>query len=88
MYNKYILSGGQNMRSISFNPLWKLLIDKGMSKGELRDAAELSKGTLARLSKNESVTLETIVKICNVLDCNIVDVVTVLSNHDSTIIPK
>lgn len=62
---------------ISFDPLWKTLIDKKMSKMELREAAGLSKSTFAKLGKNESVTLETIEKICIALDCEISDVVSI-----------
>ena len=62
---------------ISFDPLWKNLIDKKMSKMELREAAGLSKSTFAKLGKNESVTLETIEKICIALDCEISDVVSI-----------
>lgn len=62
---------------ISFDPLWKTLIDKKMSKMELREAAGLSKSTFAKLGKNESVTLETIEKICIALDCDISDVVSI-----------
>ena len=62
---------------ISFDPLWKTLIDKKMSKMELREAAGLGKSTFAKLGKNESVTLETIEKICITLDCDISDVVSI-----------
>lgn len=62
---------------ISFDPLWKTLIDKKMSKMELREAAGLSKSTFAKLGKNESVTLETIEKICIALDYDISDVVSI-----------
>lgn len=64
-------------RTISFNPLWKTLIDQGKTKGDLRLEAGLSKGTLAKLSHNESVTLETVAKICSALDCDISDIVSI-----------
>ena len=62
-------------RVITYDPLWKKLIDLKMSRGELRDKADLSKGTLAKLGKNEDVNLSTVCKICNALDCGIEDVV-------------
>ena len=62
------------MRTISFAPLWKTLIDHHMNKQELREAAGLSRGTVTRMGKNESVTVELLVKVCNALDCDVVDV--------------
>ncbi|MGN0855474.1 MAG: helix-turn-helix domain-containing protein [Kiritimatiellia bacterium] len=61
--------------ALSYNNLWKLLIDKGMSKTDLRLAVGMSPGTLARLSKCEPVGMSTIEKICRVLGCRIGEVV-------------
>lgn len=60
---------------ISYNPLWKTLIDKNMKKTDLIKLTHISNGTLAKLGKNESVSLSIIDKICTALDCNICDVV-------------
>ena len=60
---------------ISYNNLFKLLIDKGMKKTELAEAAGLTPATLARLSKGQTVSMETIIKICECLDCRIEDVI-------------
>ena len=60
---------------VSYNKLWKLLIDKGMKKMDLLEAVEMSPNTLAKLGRNESVQVETLVKICNVLNCDIEDIV-------------
>lgn len=59
----------------NYNSLWKKLIDKGMSKTDLRMAAGMSSGTLARLSKCEPVETTTLEKICKVLECDIGDIV-------------
>ena len=59
---------------ISYNKLWKLLIDKNMKKFELKDLAGISTSSLAKLGKNEPVTLEVLMKICNALDVNIGDI--------------
>ena len=61
------------MRTISYDPLWKTLIDKKMNKKDLT-AAGLAKGTITRMGKNESVTVDVLVKICNAVDCDVVDV--------------
>lgn len=61
--------------SISYDKLWKLLIDNKMNKTELRLSTGISSSTLAKLTKREPVTLEVLEKICDKLDCNIGDVV-------------
>jgi putative transcriptional regulator len=60
---------------LSYNKLWKILIDKGMNKVTLRDSIGITSATLAKLSKNERVSMEVIERICKELDCNIGDVV-------------
>lgn len=60
---------------VSYDRLWKLLIDKHMSKTELRIKAGLTTSALAQLGKNEYVSLKVIEKICVTLDCDISDVV-------------
>ena len=61
--------------SVSYNGLWKLLIDKNMKKLELRDVAGISNGTLAKLGKNEPVALTVLERICKALGCQIGDIV-------------
>lgn len=61
--------------SVSYKPLWKLLIDRDMNKTELRKAAGISTSALAKLGKNENVNTEVLVKICNVLKCDISEVI-------------
>jgi DNA-binding Xre family transcriptional regulator len=60
--------------AVSYNKLWKLLIDKGLTKTELRLKAELGTTTLARLGKAQSVSMDVMLRICAVLNCNISDV--------------
>lgn len=64
--------------AISYTRLWKLLIDKGMNKSQLRDAAGISTNAVAKLGRNETVSLETLEKVCVALDCDIEDVVEVI----------
>ena len=68
--------------AISYNPLWKLLIDRGISKTDLRISVGMSTTTLARMGKNIPVGLDTIEKICNTLHCAVEDVVVIT---DSTL---
>jgi putative transcriptional regulator len=61
--------------ALSYNKLWKLLIDRNIKKLELRDMVNISNNTLAKLSKNEPVALTVLEKICSTLHCNIGDIV-------------
>ena len=60
--------------AISYNKLWKLLIDKKMSKADLRKAAGIAPNTMTRLRRDEEVTLAVLNRICVTLDVNIGDV--------------
>ncbi len=60
--------------AISYNKLWKLLVDKKMSKVDLRKAAGIAPNTMTRLRRDEEVTLSVLNRICVVLDVNIGDV--------------
>lgn len=71
------LTGGTHM-AISYNKLWKLLIDRKMSKADLRRAAGIAPNTMTKLNRDEEVTLETLGKICGVLGVNIGDIVDLL----------
>ena len=61
--------------AISYNKLWKLLIDRGIKKTELRTLAGVSTNVIAKLGKNEPVSMETLAKICTALNCDISDIV-------------
>ena len=60
---------------ISYNKLWKKLIDKGWNKTEFRDHVHMSSSTLAKLSKNQEVTMEVLMRICETLECGVEDIV-------------
>ena len=59
---------------VSYNKLWKLLIDKEMKKSQLREAVGASKSTFAKLSKNQNVTLPVLLDICEYLQCDFGDI--------------
>ena len=73
-YNKDILYQRGIFMAVSYNKLWKLLIDKHMTKTELRLKTDMSTSTLAKLSKNEVVSMDVMLRICKVLDCNVGDI--------------
>ena len=61
--------------AISYNRLWKLLLDKGMTKTQLREKANISTVTLAKLGKNETVSMDILLRICKELDCEFDEIV-------------
>lgn len=60
--------------NVSYNNLWKLLIDKRMKKKDLRKITGISTASMAKLGKNEHVTMEILVRICEALNCDISDI--------------
>ena len=70
---------------ISYNRLFKLLIDKGLKKTELAKLAGLTPGTLAKLSKNETVSMESLIKICATLKCSFDDVVEIVGEDNGKV---
>ena len=58
-----------------YNGLWKMLIDKGLTKEKLRESIGASSSTISKMSKNEYVSMEVLNKICNTLNCRVEDVV-------------
>jgi len=68
---------------ISYNKLWKVLIDKGMNKKDLKLASGISTTAIAKLGKGENLNTDTLLKICDVLDCDIADICEVVRVNDS-----
>ncbi|MDR0648137.1 MAG: helix-turn-helix transcriptional regulator [Synergistaceae bacterium] len=60
--------------SISYDKLWKLLIDKKMNRTQLKEAAGISFNVLAKMGKREPISMESMLKVCKALDCDISDV--------------
>ena len=59
---------------ISYNKLWKMLIDKNMKKSDLREKAGISSAYLAKLGKGDNITTDVLLRICEVMDCRIEDI--------------
>lgn len=70
---------------IDYSKLWKLLIDKNMSKTDLISITGISSRVLAKLSKNETVTTETIARICSALECDVSDIMECVSEKSISI---
>jgi len=69
---------------MSYNKLWKLLIDKKMKKSDLRKNAGISSSSLAKLTKDENVTTEVLAKICKELNCDVSDIMEFIPESEET----
>ena len=67
--------------AVSYKKLWKLLIDRDMKKKDLAEKAEISTFTLSKMGNGESVTTDTLVKICTALDCAIEDIMEIVDTN-------
>lgn len=67
--------------AVRYNKLWKLLIDKNMSKTQLIKAAGISTNAMAKLGKNQDVRVEVLVKICSVLDVSMDDIMEIIPDE-------
>ena len=59
---------------ISYNKLWKMLIDKNMNKHDLKELAGVSSASIAKLGKGENITTDVLIKICEALNCHLEDI--------------
>lgn len=69
---------------LSYNKLWKLLIDKGMNKTDLRKQAGISSSSLAKLGKNENVTTDVLLRICTALNVELNEIVETVRDEQTT----
>lgn len=66
--------------TVTYTKLWHLLLDKGVRKKDLQQAAELTNHTMLKLRKDQNITTETIGKICKALDCDMNDIMEFVEN--------
>lgn len=71
--------------AVSYNGLWKLLIDKNMKKMDLVEKVGISSSTLAKMSKGETVSLTILEKICDKLDCDFGNIINYEKNKDENL---
>jgi len=70
------------MMQITYKKLWKMLIDRDMSKQQLKGVAGISSASIAKLGKGENITTDVLLKICEALDCRIEDILETVQNRD------
>lgn len=68
---------------VTYKKLWKLLIDKNITKVQLRDMTEMGPNTLAKMGKDQRVSLEVLEKICKTLDCNFSDIIDYVKDDEN-----
>ena len=68
--------------AVSYDKLWKLLIDKKLTKTALCNLTDMSSSTMAKMSKNETVSMDVMLRICKVLDCNVGDIMDVMKDSE------
>lgn len=71
------------MRKISYNRLWKLLIDKNMKRKDLQDVAGISSASIAKLGKSDNITTDVLLKICNALDCTLEEIMETVREEEN-----
>ncbi|MCW6665277.1 helix-turn-helix transcriptional regulator [Aerococcaceae bacterium NML191219] len=69
------------MKKISYNKLWKLLIDKNMYRKDLQELAGISAASIAKLGKGRNITTDVLLKICDALDCGIEDIMEIVKEE-------
>ena len=74
--------------TISYNKLWKVLVDKKMSKADLRRATEMASNTMTSLRRDKKVSLDVLLRICEVLDCDIGDIMSVHKEKTENVLEK
>lgn len=67
---------------VNYNKLWRMLIDKKMNKNALRHAVSMSPNTMAKMGRDENVSLDVLVRICEVLKCDIGDIMEVIPDAE------
>ena len=73
---------------ISYNKLWKMLIDKNMKKSDLKEKAGISSASLAKLGKGDNITTDVLLRICEAMDCRIEDILETIRDYPTlTLVP-
>lgn len=73
---------------VSYNKLWKLLIDKNMKKTDLIEAVRTSPNTIAKMSKNENISMDVLTRICEYFNCDVGDIMEMIPEDGGSISEK
>lgn len=71
-------------KTISYNKLWKMLIDRNMKRQDLKEMSGISTTSIAKLGKGDNITTAVLLKICNALDCDLSDIMELVEEPNKT----
>ncbi len=77
-----VMKRSKDTEMISYNKLWKMMIDCGLNKTQLREKTGITTNAIAKMGKGEKVSMDVLVRICRALNCNIGDIMDVLPVED------
>ena len=77
-----VMKRSKDTEMISYNKLWKMMIDCGLNKTQLREKTGITTNVIAKMGKGEKVSMDVLVRICRALNCNIGDIMDVLPVED------
>ena len=80
-----VMKRSKDTEMISYNKLWKMMIDCGLNKTQLREKTGITTNAIAKMGKGEKVSMDVLVKICRTLNCNIGDIMDVLPETEEKI---
>lgn len=66
---------------VNYKPLWKMLIDRDVSKQQLREMTSIARSTMVKMANNEYVAMDVLVRICVAMDCGMDDIVEIERNN-------
>lgn len=69
--------------TISYNGLWKVMIDENLQRKDLKEALKISSSTLAKMSRGEPVSMDVLMRLCDYLDCNIGDIMSFVKEENT-----
>lgn len=70
--------------TISYNGLWKVMIDKNLQRKDLKEALKISSSTLAKMSRGEPVSIDVLTRLCDYLDCNVGDIMSFVKEENTS----
>jgi DNA-binding Xre family transcriptional regulator len=82
-YGNYGL-GRKKIMTISYNGLWKVMIDKNLQRKDLKEALKISSSTLAKMGRGEPVSMDILMRLCDYLDCNVGDIMSFIKEENTS----
>jgi len=78
-----VFKGRYKKMTISYNGLWKILIDKNLQRKDLKETLKISSSTFAKMGRGEPVSMDVLMRLCEYLNCNIGDIVSFVKDNEA-----